>query len=34
VFTGAEGTVAETMERFKKGMLTEAKEADVEGHWF
>jgi len=33
VFAGAEGTVADTVERFKKGMLTEAEEADVEGHW-
>ncbi|WP_338091243.1 NifB/NifX family molybdenum-iron cluster-binding protein [Pelotomaculum isophthalicicum] len=33
LFTGADGTVADTLERFKKGMLTEAEEADVEGHW-
>ncbi|MFZ5651964.1 MAG: NifB/NifX family molybdenum-iron cluster-binding protein [Bacillota bacterium] len=33
VFYGAEDTVGETLNRFKKGMLEEAKEADVEGHW-
>lgn len=39
LFTGAEGTVADTlkrfrMKRFREGMLAEAEEADVEGHWF
>lgn len=33
VFTGATGTVADTLEKFKKGELPKAKEADVEGHW-
>jgi len=33
IFTGAGGTVADTLENFKKGLLEEAKEADVEGHW-
>jgi len=33
IYTGAEGTVAETIEKFKKGELEEALSADVEGHW-
>lgn len=33
VFSGAEGTVAETLEKFKNGELKEAEGADVEGHW-
>ncbi|MCL6447361.1 MAG: NifB/NifX family molybdenum-iron cluster-binding protein [Armatimonadetes bacterium] len=33
VYTGAGGTVAEALERFKSGALEEAAEADVEGHW-
>lgn len=33
IFTGADGTVADTLEKFKKRMLAEATEADVEGHW-
>lgn len=33
VYIGAKGTVRETVEAFKKDELTEAKEANVEGHW-
>jgi len=33
IFTGADGTVAEALDKFKKGLLIEAEEADVEGHW-
>lgn len=33
IFTGAKGTVAESLEKYKGGLLIEAKEADVEGHW-
>ncbi|UCF06344.1 MAG: NifB/NifX family molybdenum-iron cluster-binding protein [bacterium] len=33
VYTGASGTVAETIERFSNGELTEAEGPDVEGHW-
>ncbi len=33
IYTGAEGTVKETVEKFKKGELKEALSADVEGHW-
>lgn len=33
VYTGGSGTVAEAVERLKKGDLTEAEAADVEGHW-
>ena len=33
VYSGASGTVAEAIEDFKKGALSEAKSADVEGHW-
>lgn len=33
IFTGAEGTVADALEKFKTGALTEAEDADVEGHW-
>ncbi|MCL6560249.1 MAG: NifB/NifX family molybdenum-iron cluster-binding protein [Firmicutes bacterium] len=33
VFTGADGTVAETLTKFKNGSFTEADGADVEGHW-
>ena len=33
IYTGAEGTVKEAVERFKKGELQEADSADVEGHW-
>lgn len=33
VFVGVEGTVAEAVERFGKGELSEAAGADVEGRW-
>ena len=33
VYIGAEGTVAEAVEKFKKGELEEASGANVEGHW-
>jgi len=33
VFTGADGTVADALARFEAGELTEAKLADVAGHW-
>jgi len=33
IYTGAEGTVKQTVEKFKKGELQEALSADVEGHW-
>jgi predicted Fe-Mo cluster-binding NifX family protein len=33
IYTGAEGTIAEAVEQFKKGELQEAGSADVEGHW-
>jgi predicted Fe-Mo cluster-binding NifX family protein len=33
VFTGASGTVKETVEKFKSGELAEATDADVTGHW-
>ncbi|MCL5058264.1 MAG: NifB/NifX family molybdenum-iron cluster-binding protein [Actinobacteria bacterium] len=33
VYTGGGGTVAEMLDRFKKGELKEAETADVEGHW-
>jgi len=33
VYVGVTGTVAEALESFKAGTLTEAKAADVEGHW-
>jgi len=33
VYLGAAGTVAETVAAFKEGRLTEAAEANVEGHW-
>ena len=33
VFTGASGTVKETVEKFKSGELAEAVNADVTGHW-
>ncbi|MCL6559773.1 MAG: NifB/NifX family molybdenum-iron cluster-binding protein [Firmicutes bacterium] len=33
VFSGADGTVAEVLKKFKSGELKEADGADVEGHW-
>ncbi|MBT3278528.1 MAG: NifB/NifX family molybdenum-iron cluster-binding protein [Phycisphaerales bacterium] len=33
IYTGAQGTVAETIELFKTGQLQRAATADVEGHW-
>jgi predicted Fe-Mo cluster-binding NifX family protein len=33
VYTGAEGTVFECIEKFKSGSLKEAQQANVEGHW-
>lgn len=33
VFTTNAGTVAEALELYRAGKLTEAKSADVEGHW-
>jgi predicted Fe-Mo cluster-binding NifX family protein len=33
IFVGAEGTVAEALEKFKAGQFQESKDADVEGHW-
>ncbi|MEW6202542.1 MAG: NifB/NifX family molybdenum-iron cluster-binding protein [bacterium] len=34
VFTGADGTVQEVIEKFNSGTLTETQGADVSGHWF
>lgn len=33
IYIGATGTVKEAIEKFKKGELTEAAGANVEGHW-
>ena len=33
MYIGVEGTVSEAVERFKKGELTLADGADVNGHW-
>ncbi len=33
IFTGATGTVAETVEAYKTGKLTQTASADVKGHW-
>ncbi|MBN1938455.1 MAG: NifB/NifX family molybdenum-iron cluster-binding protein [Candidatus Aminicenantes bacterium] len=33
IFTMESGTVAEAVERYRRGELVEAKAADVEGHW-
>jgi len=33
VYTGATGTVAEAVQKFKDGALAEAGGADVESHW-
>ncbi|MBN1293453.1 MAG: NifB/NifX family molybdenum-iron cluster-binding protein [Candidatus Latescibacteria bacterium] len=33
IYTGATGTVKETLEAFKTGKLNKAAKANVEGHW-
>jgi predicted Fe-Mo cluster-binding NifX family protein len=33
VYTGISGTVKEAIEEFKQGLLAQAAQADVEGHW-
>lgn len=33
IYNGAEGTVADAVEQFKAGKLTEAEGADVQGRW-
>jgi predicted Fe-Mo cluster-binding NifX family protein len=33
IYAGVSGTVAEAIEQFKAGQLTETTGADVEGHW-
>lgn len=33
VYTGAAGTIQESIEAYTKGVLTEADSANVEGHW-
>ncbi len=33
VYTGAAGTVGEALEQFRRGALSTAEGADVEGHW-
>ncbi|KJS18233.1 MAG: dinitrogenase iron-molybdenum cofactor biosynthesis protein [Peptococcaceae bacterium BRH_c4b] len=33
IFSGADGTVSEALEKLNGGLLEEAGEADVEGHW-
>jgi predicted Fe-Mo cluster-binding NifX family protein len=33
VYSGASGTVKETLEKFKAGQLQAAETANVEGHW-
>jgi predicted Fe-Mo cluster-binding NifX family protein len=33
VITGIQGTVAEAVERFRRGELAPAESPDVEGHW-
>lgn len=33
IYTGADGTIGETIDKFKKGEFQEASSADVEGHW-
>lgn len=34
IFTGADGTVAEAIEKFKSGALAASESPDVSGHWF
>jgi len=33
IYLAGEGTVAQVLEEFKKGLLEEAPGADVDGHW-
>lgn len=33
IYSGAAGTVAESIEKFNAGALNEADSSDVEGHW-
>ncbi len=33
MYTGLQGTVAESIEKFKAGILNPINSADVEGHW-
>ncbi|MFZ5631258.1 MAG: NifB/NifX family molybdenum-iron cluster-binding protein [Bacillota bacterium] len=33
VYSAGEGTVAEVLDKLKRGMLKEAEAPDVEGHW-
>lgn len=33
IYTGAQGTVAEAIQKFKAGQLKPQENADVEGHW-
>lgn len=33
VFTGAKGSIREALEQYAGGKLTEAGQADVQGHW-
>ena len=33
IYTGADGTCAEALEKFKNGQLPQANDADVDGHW-
>ncbi|MFW6132445.1 MAG: NifB/NifX family molybdenum-iron cluster-binding protein [Planctomycetota bacterium] len=33
VYTGATGTVGQAVEQFRSGRLTQASDADVQGHW-
>jgi predicted Fe-Mo cluster-binding NifX family protein len=33
IYSGADGTVSEALEKLKGGLLEEAGDADVEGHW-
>lgn len=33
IYTGAQGSVDELIEKFKNNELQQAQEADVEGHW-
>jgi len=33
VYTGNQGTVADVLDKLKRGLLKEAEEANVEGHW-